>query len=274
MANLTRFEDYRDKYEHIRFTRTEEGIVTIQLHTQGGSLKWYGVSHDELAWAFGDVAGDPEAQVVILTGTGEDFITNFDYGTVANGQFPPAELMERKGWAGYQLIHNMLEIQVPCVAAINGPCAIHSELPLLCDVVVASEDAWFEDRPHFPMGVVPGDGMHIVWPMVVGQNRGRYFLTTGMRLSVQEAKEWGAVNEIVPKDRVLDRAMELARQIVMKPPMTRRHTRHLLTQPFRKAVVAELSHGIALEIYAQRGFWPRGNQPLTRPWNSPDPFAK
>ena len=141
-------------------------------------------------------------------------------------------------------------------------------------LVVASDDAWFEDRAHFPMGVVPGDGIHIVWPLVVGQNRGRYFLTTGMRLSVSEAKEWGAVNEIVPKDRVLNRSTEIAKKIALKPPAARRYTHHLLTQPFRKAMVNELSHGIAVELYAQRIFWPKGNQPMTQPWNAPDPFAK
>lgn len=273
MASPTKFEDYENKYEHVRFSRTDDGIVTMTLSTDGGSLQWHGVSHDEVAWAFADLAGDTDVNMVILTGEGADFINNFNYGTVAAGQFPPADFMERKGWAGYQLLHNFLEIQVPVVAAINGPCCIHSELPLMADVVIASEDAWFEDKPHFPMGVVPGDGMHIVWPMVVGPNRARYFLTTDMRLSAHEAKEWGAVNEVVPKDQVLSRAMEVAKKINQKPPMTRRHTHHLLTQPFRKAVVEELSHGIALELYAQRVFWPRGDQAITQPWNSEDPFA-
>jgi enoyl-CoA hydratase/carnithine racemase len=274
MASLTRFEDYKDKYKHVRFSRTEEGIVTMTLQTEGGSIKWFGVSHDEVAYAFGDLAGDPNVAAVILTGAGNDFITSFSWSSVSGGQQPPPELMERKAWAAYQLIHNMLEIQVPCIAAINGPCAVHSELALLCDVVIASDDAWFEDRCHFPMGVVPGDGMHIIWPMVVGQNRARYFLTADIRLSVEEAKDWGAVNEIVPKDQVMKRSMELAKRIAMKPPMTRRQTRHLLTQPFRKAVANELNHGLFLEGYATRGFWPTGNEPMTQPWNSKEPFAK
>ena len=181
--------------------------------------------------------------------------------------------MERKGWAGYQLIHNMLEIQVPVVAAMNGPCAVHSDLLLMCDVVIASEDAWFEDRVHFPMGVVPG-ATALIWPLVVGQNRARYFLTTDMRLSAREAKEWGAVNEVVPKEKVMHRSMELAKKIALKPPMTHRYTRRLLTQPFRKAVVDDLGHSIVLALYAHRGFFPKGNQSMTQPWHSADPFAK
>jgi enoyl-CoA hydratase/carnithine racemase len=275
MASPTRYEDYKDKYKHVRFSRTEEGIVTITLHSDGDSLKWAGLPHDELAWAFGDVAGDADASVVILTGSGADFIADFNYGTVplSGGQLPSSDLMAHKGWAGYQLLHNMLEIQVPMVAAINGPCPIHTELPIMCDVVVAADDVWFEDRPHFPMGVVPGDGMHVIWPLVVGQNRARYFLTADIRLSAQELKDWGAVNEVVPKADVLDRAMAIARTIAQKPPLTRKFTRHLLTQPFRKAVVEELNHGLALEIYAMRAFWPTGNQAMTQPWNSETPFG-
>jgi enoyl-CoA hydratase/carnithine racemase len=274
MARVTRYEDYKDRYEHVRFSRTDDGIVTMTMHTEGDSVRWFGVSHDEIAYAFGDVAGDPEVSVLVFTGAGESFVHDFSWNTVAKGEIAPAELMERKAWASYQLIHNMLEIQVPCVAAINGPCPTHGELPIMCDVVVASDDCWFEDGPHFPMGVVPGDGAHIIWPMVVGHNRARYFLTTDMRLSAAEAKDWGAVNEIVPKGEVLDRSMELARLIAKKPPMTRRFTRHLLTQPFRKAIANELSHGLMLEGYALRGFWPKGNLPMTQPWDSADPFER
>jgi len=274
MANPTRYEDYKDRYKNIKFDRTPEGIVTITVHSDGESLKWAGPAHDELAWAFGDVAGDAEASVVILTGVGEHFIAEFNYGTVplAAGQLPSSDLMAHKGWSGYQLLQNMLDIQVPMIAAINGPCPIHTELPIMCDVVIASEDVWFEDTPHFPMGVVPGDGMHVIWPLVVGQNRARYFLTTDLRLTAEELKAWGAVNEIVPKADVLTRAMELARQIARKPPITRKFTRRLLTQPFRKAVTEELSHGLGLEIYAMRAFWPVGNQPMKQAWDSDAPF--
>lgn len=275
MANLTSYDDYKDKYRHVRFSRTDDGVTTMTIHTDGDSLKWAGPPHDELAWAFGDVAGDPDASVVVLTGIGDYFIADFNYGTVplAGNQLPSSELMAHKGWAGYQLIHNLLEIQVPVITALNGPTKIHSELPIMSDVVIAAEDAWLQDLPHFPMGVVPGDGMHVIWPLVVGQNRARYFLTTDYRLSAQEAKEWGAVNEVLPKDQVLPRAMELAAKIALKPPITRKHTRHLLTQPFRRAMVDDLSHGLAMEVYAMRAFWPKGNEAMTHPWNSEDPFA-
>ena len=50
------------------------------------------------------------------------------------------------------------------IAAVNGPALIHAELAVLCDIVLAAETAEFQDAPHFPMGLVPGDGVHVVWP--------------------------------------------------------------------------------------------------------------
>src|ERR1700737_4584120 len=81
------------------------------------------------------------------------------------------------------LLMNLLDIEVPVIAAVNGPALIHAELAVLSDIVIASENAEFQDGPHFPNGVVPGDGVHVVWPLVLGINRGRYFLLSGQKLS-------------------------------------------------------------------------------------------
>ena len=85
------------------------------------------------------------------------------------------------------------------ISAVNGPCNMHSEVPLMGDIVLASEDAYFQDASHFPRGQVPGDGQHVIWSFLAGHTRARYFLLTGKKLSAQEAKEWGVVNEVLPK---------------------------------------------------------------------------
>ena len=82
----------------------------------------------------------------------------------------------------------MLDIEVPMIAAVNGPVTVHSELAVLCDVVLARTDTYFQDAPHFPGGLVPGDSMQVVWPMLLGPNRGRYFLLTGQEIHAEEAR--------------------------------------------------------------------------------------
>lgn len=287
MAKRTQFKEYKDRYSNFHFELSEEGILLMRCHTDGGPLVWDAESHDRMADAFADISGDRDIKVVIHTGTGENY--NADWGFLAKGSTgdaaarpkvapgfkPPVEFMDERGWYGRMLIMNLLDIEVPIIAAVNGPCNIHSEIPLMCDIVIASDDASFQDAPHYPRGMVPGDGQHIAWPLVVGPNRARYLMLTGQTLSAQQALEWGAVAEVLPKDRVLDRAWELAREIAKRPPMATRYTRMLFTQNFKRACIDELSHGIGLELYAQRQFYPVGGGmgPIRQPWDSADPMA-
>ena len=129
----------------------------------------------------------------------------------------------------------------------------HPEIPVMSDVVIASETASFQDGPHFPSGIVPGDGAHIVWPHVLGANRGRYFLLTGQVLDAGTALEYGAVNEVVAPDRLLDRAWEVARSIAEKPLLARRYARQALTLEFKRLVHEGLGYGLTMEALAVLG---------------------
>jgi enoyl-CoA hydratase/carnithine racemase len=86
-----------------------------------------------------------------------------------------------------------------------------------------------------------------VWPEGIGEIRGRYFLLTGQKLSAAEAKEYGAVNEVVSREALLPRAWELARQLTRQNPLTLRYTRMVLSQCFRRRLQEGLSYGLALE---------------------------
>ncbi len=104
------------------------------------------------------------------------------------------------------------------LAAINGPAVRHPEIPLLCDIVLASETATIQDSAHFNGGLVPGDGVHIVFPMLMRINRGRYFLLTGQVLDASEAKQLGLVSEVLPPADLLPRAWQLANNFTFVRP--------------------------------------------------------
>jgi len=142
---------------------------------------------------------------------------------------------------------NLLDIEVPMIAAVNGPALVHAEIAVLCDIVLAADSAAFQDAPHFKGGTVPGDGVHLVWPLVLGTNRGRYFLLTGQKLSAQEALSLGVVNEVVPHAQLLSRAWELAEQLVKQPLLTLRYARVVLTQQLKRLMLDDLGYGLALE---------------------------
>jgi enoyl-CoA hydratase/carnithine racemase len=162
-----------------------------------------------------------------------------------------------------------MEIEVPVSAATRGKNFVHAELATMSDIVLADTTAAFADKAHFVFGAVPGDGVHVWWQMLLGPTRGRYFLLTGQKISAQEAKEIGVVNEVLPKDQLLDRAWEHARELVKRPPLTLRYTRQLFTNPLKRAFINELGHGLGRETYAQRAFFPFGGEmaPLDRAWD-------
>jgi enoyl-CoA hydratase/carnithine racemase len=228
--------------------RREDGILEMRLHTDDGPLRWGMVPHGELPDAFAEVGRDRDNRVVILTGTGEEFSgIRASTATRSLTQGITANAFDRVHWEGRALLMNLLAIEVPVIAAINGPAWRHCEIPLLSDIVLAAETAQFQDSAHFMSGMLPGDGMHIVMPMLMGMNRGRYFLLTGQTLSAQEALSLGLVNEVLPQARVLDRAWEHARLLAQKPTLLLRYTRLMFTEHLRRRMQDLLGYGLAME---------------------------
>lgn len=240
------FDQYRERYENIKLER-EDGILTITLHTRGESLVWSSRAHEELGYCFTDVGADRENKVLILTGIGQNFCADIDAGSF---KLSTAADWDLTFYDGRRLLRNLLDIEVPIISAVNGPARIHPEIPILSDIVLAADTALFQDAPHFMSGIVPGDGAHIVWPHVIGANRGRVFLMTGQELPARAALEYGAVAEVLPRHGLMSRARELAKMIAARPILTRRYTRVALTQRFKRLLDEGLSLGLAMEALA------------------------
>jgi enoyl-CoA hydratase/carnithine racemase len=241
---MTRFESYRGSFPNARLTRSKSGVLEVALHTDGGTLIFNGHTHEQFVDLFHAVGSDPDNRVVILTGSGAAFMETinpegFDFFTPQG--------FDKIYREGKKVLMNILDIEVPLIAAVNGPARLHSEYVLLADIVLATPSTVFQDKPHFEFGIVPGDGVHLLWQEVIGTVRGRYFILTRQELDVQTAKEWGAVNEIVPDEKLLVRAWEIAEGLAKLPPLTTRYTRVALTQRLRRIIDDGVAYGLALE---------------------------
>ena len=247
------FEEYAGKYQNIRMER-RNGILQATFHTEGGPMKWVEVTHREVGYAFADIGSDPDNRVVIITGTGDHFITQ-DPSPHKQWETPPPgsqktwtepALWDKTYWEGKMFLTNLLNIEVPVIGVVNGKALVHSEIVLLSDIVLAAEDAAFSD-PHVPGRIPPGDGVHVIYPLLIGENRARYFLLTGQELSAQEALRLGVVNEVLPSEKLLPRAWELAEQLAQQPLLNLRYTRVCLTMRYKRVMQEMLGYGLILE---------------------------
>jgi enoyl-CoA hydratase/carnithine racemase len=242
-----RFDHYKDRYENISLSRDTDGVLVMRFHTDGGPLVWSALAHEELGYCFTDVGADRDNKVVVMTGTGANWCADINAGSF---KLSTAGDWDLTFYDGRRLLNNLLDIEVPVISAINGPARIHPEIPVMSDIVIASDTTLFQDAPHFMSGIVPGDGAHIVWPHLLGPNRGRYFLIMGQEIGAAQALDWGVVSEVLPADKVLARAMEIASMIAAKPNLTRRYTRVALTQRYKRLMHEGLSLGLGLEALA------------------------
>jgi enoyl-CoA hydratase/carnithine racemase len=241
---MTEFANYRDSFPNARLTRSPSGVLEVALHSDGGTLVFNGHTHEQFVDLFHVIGSDRDNRVVILTGSGGAFMESispegFDF-------FSPRGF-DKIYREGKKVLMNILDIEVPMIAAVNGPMRLHTEYVLLADIVLATPATVFQDKPHFDFGIVPGDGVNLLWPEVIGSVRGRYFLLTRQELDAETAKDWGAVNEIVPADALLARAREIAEGLAALPPLTSRYTRIALTQKLRRIIDEGAGYGLALE---------------------------
>src|ERR1700757_4244680 len=205
---------YFTTYENFAVSRSASGVLTVRFHTDGKEHTFTGTTHHDFPRLIEDIAYDRDNKVLVLTGTGETFINNIDGPSLGDLTKPwTADVMYLEGRRGVQ---RLVDLEIPIIAAVNGPISVHSEYALLADVVIASETAVFSDAPHLAFGIAPGDGLFVVWEEVLGLNRARFLEITGGSFSAQEALAWGAVAELAPQPAVLVRAQELAAQMTVR----------------------------------------------------------
>src|SRR5881409_911233 len=238
-------QDYLSAYRSLKLSRNPQGVLVGEFHTKGGPLKFTAQDHTEFVDAFYRISQDRANKIVILTGTGGEFIPEIDFSSFGNVADPG--VWSQVHDEGVQILENLANIRVPAIAAVEGRAHVHSEYALLANVIVAGEGATFHDVPHFAGGIVPGDGIFTTWSYRAGAGRAEAFLLNPQPIAARTKYEWGVVAEVVSNGTALSRARELAKLYLNAPEVTRRNTRVHFIQPLKERIVREVGYGLLLE---------------------------
>jgi enoyl-CoA hydratase len=226
-----------DSYEHLRFERREHGVLLITIDRPERMNATNERLHTELAGVWRDVADDEETRVAVVTGAGRAFSAGGDLEMIQKmaGDYRRVATMASEA-AG--LVTNMIDCEKPIVSAINGT-AVGAGLAvaLMADISIIAEDARLTDG-HLRLGVVAGDHAAILWPLLCGMAKAKYYLLTADFLDGREAERIGLVSRCVPGEQVLETALEVAERVATGPQDAARWTKRTLNHWLRQAIPA------------------------------------
>src|SRR5437879_807571 len=238
--------DYRD-YQHLTFERRERGVVLVTINRP----EVLNVPTERLHWERTQVGltldADETARVAVVTGAGtRAFSAGGDLEMVEANSRDPKRLARTIREAS-DLVYNMINTDKPIISAING-VAVGAGLvvALLADISIMSETARFTDG-HTKLGVVAGDHAAILWPLLCGMAKAKYYLLTSDFIDGREAERIGLVSLCVPADQVLPKALEVGDRLARGAQQAIRWTKRSLNNWLRQAGPI-FDQSIALEM--------------------------
>src|ERR1700739_2895740 len=203
-------------FQNIRLEKKNQiAYVTIDRPKVLNALNM--ATMQELQQAFGAIKDDAEVRVVILTGAGEKaFVAGADISEISQQSPVSAKEYTHRGQAIVDAIEDLGKPVIACVNgfALGGGC----ELAMACTMRIASENAKL-GQPEVKLGLIPGYGGTQRLPRLVGKGIAMQILLTGEMITAQEAHRIGLVNEVVPADRLIPRAEEIAQKIIGMAPL-------------------------------------------------------
>lgn len=244
------FEEYSERFKDFyKMSRRDDGVLLVQAHTQGGPIQLSVENHRSVGQMFKTVGADPQNEIMIFSGSGDEFMMDADPHGFAleeeDLQYWAYEYAFKDGRINVSSLVNDLE--VPTIGILNGP-GFHTEMVLMCDITLMAEDAVIFDL-HYDIGSVPADGVHNAFQELLGVKRAAYALLTGEAIDAETALEYGMVNEVHPRDRLIPRAYEIADHIMRQPRTTRRLTTQIVRRPWKKRIVSDLDLGFGTQMF-------------------------
>lgn len=221
-------------YQQLAFERHDRGILQITINRPEKYNATDETLHTELAKVWLDVDADSDTRVAVITGAGKAFSAGGDYGMIGRmvGNYERVtEMLTEMA----DMVYNVLNCSKPIVSAING-AAVGAGLvvALTADISICAEDAVLGDG-HVKLGVAAGDHAAIIWPLLAGMAKARYYLLTGEMLTGAEAERIGMVSMSVPSDQVLPKAMVVASTLADGSQLALRFTKKALNNWVKQA---------------------------------------
>ena len=246
MAGTIDYSQYKDILVEKR-----DRVMTVTLNVPERLNAFTGPMHTALSRIWDDVNDDPDVHVVVLTGAGRAFSAG---GNVIAMQ---QKIDDPDAWDGgmpeaKRIVFRMLECDKPIIARVNGHAVgLGATIALLCDIIIATEDAKIGD-PHVSAGLVAGDGGALIWPQLVGFARAKEYLLTGDLMRAAEAERIGLINHVVPADQLDEKVYGLARRLADGAMKSIRWTKQTINIPLRQLAHSMMDLSLSLETQSNR----------------------
>ena len=228
-------------YQCIEFRRSGR-ILTVMLNRPEQRNAVNARLHHELSRVFTDVQRDVDSDIVVLTGNGSAFCAGGDIDWMQLSVDEPAEF-EKTAREAKDIVYSQLDLEKPLICRLNGHATgLGASLALLCDIIIASDEARIGD-PHVSVGLVAGDGGALIWPQLVGYAKAKKYLLTGELMMAAEAERIGLITDVVPRAELDAAVARWVEDVLACAPLSVRAI---------KQVVRRTAHMTAVEAQAQR----------------------
>ena len=237
-------------YQCIEFKR-DGRILTVTLNRPEQRNAVNARLHHELSRVFTDVQRDTDSDIVILTGNGAAFCAGGDIDWMQLSVDEPDEF-EKTAREAKDIVYSQLDLEKPLICKLNGHATgLGASLALLCDIIIASDEAKIGD-PHVSVGLVAGDGGALIWPQLVGYAKAKKYLLTGELMMAAEAERIGLITDVVPRAE-LDAAVDaMAQRLVSGATKAIRWSKVTTNLPLRQLFHSYFDAGVAYECLSNR----------------------
>jgi enoyl-CoA hydratase len=221
-------------YQSIEFDRPAEGVLRLTFCKPEKMNALDARGHAEVAEVWREIDSDPSVSAVILRGSGRAFSAGGDF-EMLEGMIEDFNVRARVWRESKDLVYNIINCSKPIVSAIHGP-AVGAGLvaALLADISIAAKTARIVDG-HTKLGVAPGDHAAIIWPLLCGMAKAKYYLMLCEPLTGEEAESMGLVSLSIEEGELQEKALEVAQKLANGAPSAIRWTKYALNNWLRQA---------------------------------------